>query len=114
MSFLEFLGMHWSSILVVAAVIVVCIVLIKKGYSKYVKEIVFYLVCEAESVYGNGTGELKYAAVTSWLYDKLPAIVKVFFSAKEIDSMIEAAVEEMKQWLSSNEEANALIVEKQK
>ena len=110
MSFIEFLNAHWSSLLVVIFFIVACVILIKKGYAKYVKQILFYLVCEAEAQFGSGTGALKYSAVTAWLYDKIPAICKFFFTAKQIDTLIETAVTEMKKWLSTNEKASALIV----
>ena len=105
MSFVNFLVAHWSSILVVILFIIALVILIKKGYSKYAKQICFYLVCEAEEEFGKSTGALKYAAVTSWLYDKLPAVCKFFFTEKQIDIMIEEAVAQMKEWLSANEEA---------
>ena len=105
MSFADFFVAHWSSILVVVLFIVALVVLVKKGYAKYAKQICFYLVCEAESEFGNGTGAIKYAAVTSWLYDKLPSVCKFFFTEKQIDNMIEEAVTQMKEWLSANEKA---------
>lgn len=105
MSFIDFVTTHWSSILVVVLFIGALVVLIKKGYAKYAKQICFYLVCEAEEEFGSGTGALKYAAVTSWLYDKLPAVCKFFFTEKQIDRMIEEAVVQMKDWLSTNEKA---------
>lgn len=111
MSFINFLSAHWSSILAVVIFIAICIILIKKGYSKYVKQILFYLVCEAEQQFGSGTGTLKYAAVTAWVHERLPAIVKIFLTEKEIDKLIEAAVAEMKQWLEVNEKAKLLINE---
>ena len=103
MSFMDFITAHWSSILAVLLFVVTLVILIKKGYTKYAKQICFYLVCEAEEKFGSGTGALKYAAVTSWLYDKLPLICKFFFTEKQIDGMIEEAVEYMKKWLSENE-----------
>lgn len=103
MSFIDFLTAHWSSILAVLLFIVVLAILVKKGYSKYAKQICFYLVCEAEKEFGNSTGTLKYAAVTSWLYDKLPLICKLFFTEKQIDIMIEDAVFQMKNWLNEGE-----------
>ena len=112
MSFIDFITLHWSSILVVALFIVAMVVLVKKGYSAYVKQICFYLVCQAEAEFGNGTGTLKYAAVTSWLYDALPAICKFLFSEKQVDKFIEDAVTEMKEWLNSNEEAKSVLTEK--
>lgn len=111
MSFIDFVAQHWSSILVVLLFIVALVILVKKGYIKYVKQICFYLVCEAEAEFGSGTGTLKYAAVTSWLYDKLPAVCKFFFTEKQIDKLIEEAVTQMKDWLNVNIEANTLITD---
>jgi hypothetical protein len=100
------LGQH----LVVVLFIVICIVLVKKGSAKYVKQMLFYLVTQAEAEFGSGTGDLKYAAVTTWLYEKLPAILKFFFTAKQIDAMIEAAVDQMKEYLQKNASAQAFVV----
>lgn len=111
MSFIDFIALHWSSVLVVVLFIVALIILVKRGYSKYVKQICFYLVCEAEAQFGSGTGSLKYAAVTSWLYDRLPAVCKFFFTEKQIDKLIEDAVSKMKNWLSLNDKANTLITD---
>lgn len=110
MNFTDFVINYWSSILVVVLFVVACIVLIKKGYTKYVKQICFYLVCEAEEQFGNGTGTLKYAAVTTWLYEKLPLVCKWLFTEKQLDTLIETAVTEMKDWLSKNKEASNLII----
>lgn len=107
---MEFLAQYWDSILVVVLFIVICIVLVKKGSAKYVKQMLFYLVTQAEAEFGSGTGDLKYAAVTTWLYEKLPAILKFFFTAKQIDAMIEAAVDQMKEYLQKNASAQAFVV----
>lgn len=105
MKFFDLFLAHWSSLLVVALFIVALVILIKRGYKKYAKQICFYLVCKAESEFGKKTGTLKYAAVTSWLYDKLPAICKFFFTEKQIDKLIEEAVVQMKEWLENEENA---------
>ena len=105
MSFVEFISAYWSSVLVVLLFITVSVILIKKGYIKYVKQVCFYLVCKAEEEFGSGTGALKYAAVTSWLYDRLPLICRFFFTEKQIDNMIEEAVSQMKEWLDTKEKA---------
>lgn len=105
----EFLIANWDSALVVLLFIVGMIILLKKGYVKQVSEILFYLVTEAEAQFGGGTGELKYAAVTAWLYERLPAIVKILFTVKQIDKLIEEAVQRMKDYLSENAKALELI-----
>lgn len=107
---IEFLTQNWDSILVVVLFIVICIVLVRKGSSQYVKQMLFYLVTHAEAEFGSGTGELKYAAVTTWLYERMPAIIKFFFTAKQIDAMIEAAVQQMKDYLSKNDYAKSFVV----
>lgn len=107
---ISFIAQHWDSVLVVILFIVACIVLIRKGSTAYVKQMLFYLVTQAEAEYGSGTGELKYAAVTTWLYERIPAIVKFFFTAKQIDQLIEAAVDQMKEYLKKNVSAQAFVV----
>lgn len=109
--FCQFILNNWDSILVVIVFIVVCVVLVRRGFAPTVKRMLFYLVTEAEQEFGGGTGELKYAAVTTWLYERLPAIVKFFFTAKQIDRYIEAAVQELKDYLDANEKAQALIAD---
>ena len=107
---IEFLTDYWDSMLVIVLFIVICIVLVRKGSTQYVKQMLFYLVTRAEAEYGSGTGELKYAAVTTWLYERMPAIIKFFFTAKQIDAMIEAAVQQMKEYLSKNDYAKSFVV----
>ena len=107
---IEFLAQYWDSILVVVLFIVACIILVRKGSAGYVKQMLFYLVTQAEAEFGSGTGDLKYAAVTTWLYERIPVIVKLFFTAKQIDVLIEAAVEQMKEYLKKNTSAQAFVI----
>jgi len=106
---INFLTAYWDSILFIAIVVIGLMVLMKKGYSYYAKQILFYLVTKAEAEFGGGTGQLKYAAVTTWLYEKLPAIAKFILTPKTIDALIEEAVQQMKKYLTSNEQAKVLI-----
>ena len=106
---LNFLVTYWDSVLVVVILIIGLIVLVKKGYSYYAKQILFYLVTKAEAEFGGGTGQLKYAAVTTWLYEKLPAIAKFILTPKTIDALIEEAVQQMKKYLTSNEQEQVLV-----
>lgn len=107
---INFIITNWDSVLVVILFIVACIVLARKGSAVYVKQMLFYLVTQAEAEYGAGTGNLKYAAVTTWLYERIPVILKFFFTAKQIDEMIEAAVGQMKDYLSKNNTAQAFVL----
>lgn len=107
----EMIVTHWDSILVVVIFILVIFYLLKRGATKQVNQMLFYLVTEAERDFGSGTGQLKYAAVVTWLYEKLPLIVKILFTEKQIDNMIEQAVQDMKKYLESNINAKVLITE---
>lgn len=105
----EFIITHWDSVIFVILFLLFLLLLIKKGARKQVDEILFYLVTKAENEFGNGTGQLKYAAVTTWIYERLPAITKLLFTVKQIDKMIEDAVERMKEYLSGNIDAKSLV-----
>lgn len=111
MDILNFLLVNWDSILVVACSIVVVAVLIKRGETKILKNILFKLVTQAEKEFGSGTGALKYAAVSDWLYQRMPAILKFLFTEKDIDNMIEAVLTEAKKQWGANENVKQYIVE---
>jgi len=105
----NFLISNWDSALVVLIAIVVFFILYKRGSVKVLKQTLLYLVIKAEKEYGGGTGELKYSAVVSWLYDKLPSIVRFFITSKQIKKLIENAVIRMKEYLKENGEAKKLV-----
>lgn len=100
---------NWDSILVIVAFVLVMLLLIKRGAIKQVNQMLFYLVTEAEAQFGGGTGALKFAAVTTWLYDRLPAIITLLFTDKQIDEMINKAVKDMQAYLDTNINAKLLI-----
>lgn len=106
----DFILNYWASILTVIIFIAVMVVLVRKGATKQVNQILFYLVIEAEKAFGGGTGKLKYSAVTTWLYERLPYILKILFTDKQIDQMIEKAVQDMKDYLENNKQAKVLII----
>lgn len=108
---LNFIIAYWDSIICIVLIILFLVYLYRKGQKKLLNEILFYLVTLAEEQFGSGTGELKFAAVSTWLYDRLPAIARVLFTKKQIDNMIENAVEKMKDYLANNPQAKALILQ---
>lgn len=107
---INFISTYWSSILTVILFLAFILYLVKRDQVKKVNQMLFYLVTLAEQEFGGGTGSLKYAAVTTWLYDRLPTIVKLIFTDKQIDKMIENAVDDMKKYLESNINAKLLII----
>ena len=109
MNIIYFLLANWDSVLVVLAFIVLCVVLVKRGETKILNHILFNLVTQAEREFGSGTGALKYAAVSDWIYQRLPAVLKLLFTEKDIDTMIEAALTEAKKKWNTNENMKSYI-----
>lgn len=109
MTILKFLVKNWDSVIVVIGFLVFAITLIKKGKTKILNNILYKLVTQAEREYGAGTGELKYAAVSDWIYERLPAILKILFTAKDIDEMIETALQAAKKKWEQNDSLKMYI-----
>ena len=109
MNVLTFLAKNWDSVLVVVALLALVVVLIKRGETKILKQILFNLVTQAEKQFGSGTGSLKYAAVADWIYQRIPAVLKLLFTSSDIEKMIEAALEEAKKAWGANENLKGYI-----
>ena len=109
MNVLTFLAKNWDSVLVVVAFLALVVVLIKRGETKILKQILFNLVTQAEKQFGSGTGSLKYAAVADWIYQRIPAVLKLLFTSSDIEKMIEAALEEAKLAWGANENLRGYI-----
>lgn len=102
MNVLKFIAANWDSILFVVAVVAALLVLYKHGRVEIVKKVLFSLVSRAEKEFGSGTGELKKATVIEWIYEKLPKIVTVFITPKEIEQLIESVLEYAKTKWAAN------------
>lgn len=102
MNIIKFLIGNWDSVILVIAFIAALIALYKHGSVEVVKKVLFSLVSRAEKEFGSGTGELKKAAVIGWIYEKLPKIVTVFITPKEIERLIESVLEYAKKKWASN------------
>ena len=109
MNVLTFLAKNWDSVLVVVAFLAVVVVLIKRGETKILKQILFNLVTQAEKQFGSGTGSLKYAAVADWIYQRIPAVLKLLFTSSDIEKMIAAALEDAKKAWGANENLKGYI-----
>lgn len=103
------LFMGYLPIIVVLVLIVICYFLLQTKYKKEIAVTLLYLVTQAETEFGANTGELKYSAVATWLYEKLPFTARLFLSTTLINQLIEDAVEQMKLYLEQNAEAKALV-----
>ena len=87
MKIFQLLLTNWDSVLVVLSFLALIVVLIKRGE----------------------TGKLKLAAVSDWIYQRIPAVLKLLFSEKDIERMIETALEEAKKAWGNNENIAAYI-----
>lgn len=109
MNIIQFLLANWDSVLVILAFLALIVVLVKRGETKVLNKVLFSLVTQAEKRFGGGTGKLKLAAVSDWIYQRIPAVLKLLFSEKDIESMIETALEEAKKAWGNNENIAAYI-----
>lgn len=103
MNIIQFLFANWDSVLVVLAFLALIVVLIKRGETKVLNKVLFSLVTQAERQFGGGTGKLKLAAVSDWIYQRIPAVLKLLFSEKDLERMIETALEEAKKAWGNND-----------
>jgi len=103
MKIIAFLAANWDSVLVVLAFLALIVVLIKRGETAVLKKILFGLVTKAEKEFGGGTGKLKLATVSDWIYQRIPAVLKLLFSQRDIENLIESALEEAKKAWGTNE-----------
>lgn len=111
MKILEFLLANWDSVLVVLVFFGLIVALIKRGETAVLKKILFSLVIKAEKEFGGGTGKLKLATVSDWIYQRIPAVLKLLFSQKDIETMIESVLEEAKKAWGTNGNLAAYIDE---
>ena len=109
MKIIAFLLVNWDSVLVVLAFLAMIVVLIKRGETAILKKILFSLVTQAEKEYGDGTGRLKLAAVSDWIYQRIPAVLKLLFSQRDIENLIESVLEEAKKAWGTNDNIAAYI-----
>lgn len=96
MSIIKLLAANWDSVLVVIAAGTVIVVLTVRKRWNLLDQILFGLVTWAEREYGSGTGALKLAAVIEKAYPHIPAIVRIFISAEQIEQMVDKALEAAK------------------
>lgn len=96
----DFLIHNLFNILIIITVVFSLVYLYRIGKRDTVKKIILALVIQAEQALGSGTGELKYAMVVERAYDVLPTLIRFLITKKELDNLIEEAVQYMKIQLS--------------
>lgn len=99
MNIIKLILANWDSVLIVVVFVALLIFLLIRGNKKIVFKILYSLVTEAEKQYGGGTGALKQATVIKWMYDRLPAVVRVFVTIGMLERWVDEVVEQAKvQW----------------
>lgn len=91
----------FGALAIVAVLVLLACVAIKKGNKDVVFRMLYTLVCKAEEAFeGNGRGAEKKAWVVEKIHETLPGLAKVFISEKDIDTLLELAVQKMKELLA--------------
>jgi len=109
MGILIFLAQNWDNAFLICAFICGVVTLYKREETRLIKEILFKLVTRAEAEFGSGTGELKRAAVIEWLYERLPAPMRLFISAKQMDALLGEVLEYAKAKWAANKKLREYI-----
>jgi len=109
MKILVYLAQNWDSALLFVAVVTAAVILYKRGEIALLKTVMFKLVTKAEQEYGGGTGELKKAAVVEWIYERLPAVLRVIVSQREIERLIDEVLEYAKKKWAANKDYKTYI-----
>lgn len=100
---INFLTINIVDIILVVIVMIGIIIGIRNGYKEQIKQMLLYLVIQAEqNITGNKVGELRFSAVSTWLYEKLPMSTRVFFTVEQIAKLIDDAVKYMKEYLDKD------------
>lgn len=98
------------SLIVIGLFVVAIIIGLRMGYKKKICKMLYDLVCKAEKEFGGETGELKFNIVAAAIYEKLPVIITLLFTEKDIEKLIEEAVKAMKKTLENNSKARTVIM----
>lgn len=96
----SFILLYWIEIIMFLLVGAAVLVLYRNGRKDLVRKMILSFVVQAEKNLGSGTGELKYAFVVERVYEVMPRIFKLLYTKKQIDGMIEEAVEYLKRYLA--------------
>lgn len=102
MKIIEFLIENWSDVTLAFSVLFIIIYSSFTNKTEYLKADLFSLVTEAEKVYGGKTGQIKLMYVVRKIYSKMPVILKLFLSEKQLEKIIENVLTKAKKsWSES-------------
>lgn len=107
----ELLLGHWLDVVIVVAGLTAAVLLWRRGRVDIVKHLIRTLVVEAEKEYGSGTGRIKFEAVLTAVYERIPALLRLLISKQRIEDWIEEAVQWLKDQLSDGADLLDITVE---
>jgi hypothetical protein len=84
------------TIIIIALVVAVLAYIVVKRRWDLLLRILFGLVTEAERVYGDKTGVLKFAKVVEWVLPYIPAILRPFLTEERLTNIINTALDTAK------------------
>ena len=109
MNIIKIILLNWDSVLLVITATGGIVALYKRGEIKILKDILFRLVTRAEAEFGSGTGELKRAAVIEWLYERMPGLLRLIVTRRDIDRLIDEVLTYAKDKWASNPNLRGII-----
>lgn len=95
--------LYWLDLLIVIVLITALFFLWKKGKRKQVLYVINWLVAEAEKELGSKTGKYKKGKVIESLYNRLPIVIILLFTRKEIEEFIDQSAFELRKFLIKKE-----------
>lgn len=99
---LNFLSVNWDSILLVLIMVLGMLFLWYRGKKDIVINIIKAAVTEAEKIFGEGTGKAKLEYAISFVYPKLPSIVRLVVTEKALTNLIEKVLSDVKEEWENN------------
>jgi len=106
MKIFDFLVLYWVDFFVVVLFLGLMLWLWKKGERERVKLIIHWFVAKAQKELGGETGQYKKGYVLDLFYTRLPAIIRIIFTKKEIGNFIDLAAAEVDEFLTSGKTLN--------
>lgn len=92
----EFLnGVDWTIVAGIAIALIVAIALIIRS-GKNIKILSKASILEAERLFKSETGQAKFIWVVGEVYEKLPSIIKAFYSKAQIEKLVQESFEILK------------------
>lgn len=64
----------------------------KKKQVEILRDLMPAFILEAEKIYGEGTGEMKYSLVFDWVYQSIPNFTKLIFTQQDLEYLIEVCL----------------------